>query len=221
MYTNRMVWKMLSVLVLTALLAGCGAPTTVVVPTSTPIPTIDPLPTFNAVSTQAAQTVVAELTKNAPTATPIIPTETPAPTNTPAPTETPAPTSTATRVFIPWTQTPTATVAAYGCTVTSVSPKSSDTIKVDQDFDASWTVKNTGTQTWVSGNVDILFGSGTKMQTSGDAFDLQHDVAPNGTYTFTVDMKAPSNDGSYSTSWGIHLEDGSVCTMSLNISVSK
>lgn len=205
-------------LILALTLAGCSpAPT----PLPTAVPTIDPQPTFNAIITQAVQTMAAELTLNAPTATPVIPTDTPAPTETPAPTNTPAPTETPTRVFIPWTATPTATQAAYACTVTGVSPTTSDTIKVDQDFDAKWSLKNTGTQTWYAGNTDIAYIDGTKFQTSGDLKDLSSDVAPNGTYTVVIDMKAPSSDGTYSATWGIFLEDGSVCTLNLKINVTQ
>lgn len=220
MILKSKVWKILSGVLLAALMVGCSAPTPVI---PTPEPTVDTRPTMEAVATQAVQTMVANLTQNAPTATPVTPTSTPAPTNTSAPvaTETPAPTSTATRVFIPWTKTPTATAIIYGCSVTSVSPKSTDTITVDQDFDGKWTVKNTGSKTWSSGNTDIRFVDGTKFQQNGDIYDLASDVAPNGTYTITIDMKAPSGDGTYSASWGIFLEDGSVCSLGLTINVTK
>jgi hypothetical protein len=219
MFFKKLVWNILSVVVLAAGLVGCAAPTALPTPTLTVVPTVDPKPTFDAVSTNAAQTVVADLTKNAPTATQV-PTETLVPTNTPAPTDTPAPTSTPTRVFIPWTQTPTPTQAAYGCTVTDVSPKSGATLKVGEDFDGKWSLTNSGTKTWTAGNVDISHISGEKFG-AGATFDLDHDVAPNGTYTFAVDMRAPDNDGSYSSTWGIYLEDGSVCQLSLNIKVTK
>lgn len=219
MYSIRMVWKLLSALVLIAVLAGCSAAPT---PTPTAVPTIDTRPTFDAVSTQAAQTVVANLTLTAPTATPVTPTSTAAPTDTPAPTETPSPTGTATRVFIPWTKTPTATQAPYACSITSVSPTTSDTIKVSQDFDGKWAVKNTGSKTWVRGNTDIKFLSGTNFQKAGKTLiDMTSDVAPNGTYTVVIDMTAPATDGSYSTAWGISLGDGSTCELDMSINVTK
>jgi hypothetical protein len=220
MYSKPMVWKILSGLVLIAVLAGCGAAPTATA-TSTPAPTIDTKPTFDVVSTQAAQTVIANLTLTAPTATPVTPTSTPTMTNTPAPTGTPTLTPTETRVFIPWTKTPTPTQAAYSCVVTEVLPSSSDAQKVDENFDGVWTVKNTGTQTWASGNTDIRYISGTRFQKNTDTVDLNQDVAPNGTYKVTIDMIAPGSDGTYNTSWGIYLEDGSVCTLNLTINVSK
>lgn len=217
MYSKTNMW--ISLLGIVALaLAGCSPTPT---PTPTLIPTIDVQPTLNAVSTQSAQTVVAALTLNAPTATPVVPTDTPAPTNTPAPTDTPAPTATETRAFIPWTKTPTATAVVYGCTVTAVSPVSDATLTVNQDFDGKWTVKNSGTETWHAGNTDIRFIEGTSFQQGGDVYDLGNDVAPNGTYTIAIDMKAPGSDGTYSASWGIYLEDGSVCTLNLKFNVKN
>ncbi len=218
--------KLLPLLLAAAVLAGCGAGPTVA-PTFTQAPTTDPRPTFDAIASQAAQTVIAELTVNAPpTNTPVPPTETPVPpTATPAVTDTPAPTSTPTRVFIPWTLTPTATQPAYGCTVTNVTPKSSDTIKVDQEFDAAWTVQNTGTQPWLAGNTDIAFVGGAALHDrpsdSSDLRDLTSDVAPNGTYTVTIDMQAPSGDGTHTTSWAIQLEGGATCQLNLTINVTR
>jgi len=220
MVPKSIVWK--TFLVLAAVILGsCTAAPAAVTPTQAP--TVDLKPTYDAIATQAVQTMVADMTKNAPTATPVIPTDTPVPTNTipPLPTETPAPTQTPTRVFIAWTSTPTATQAAYACSITSVSPKSSDKIKVDQDFDGSWSLKNTGTKTWNAGNTDIHFSEGTRFHTGSDLKDITSDVAPNGTYTVVIDMKAPSSDGTYTTTWAITLEDGSVCTLGMTINVTK
>lgn len=221
MISKYMVRITLAGLILALALAGCTTPTPAPAPTLTTAPTVDTKPTFDAISTQAAETVVANLTLTAPSATPVRPTNTPEPTSTTGPTETPLPTATATRVFIPWTKTPTATAIVYGCTVTAVSPTSSDKITVDQDFDGKWTVKNNGSKTWNAGNTDIRFVDGERLQQGGDIYDLSSDVAPNGTYTVTIDMKAPSNDGTHSTSWAIYLEDGSTCALNLTINVTK
>lgn len=220
MFSKSILGKILSVIITAAILVGCSAAPTA---TPTPVPTVDLQPTLDAVANQAVQTMIAKLTLDAPTATPVIPTDTPAPTNTipPLPTDTPAPTQTPTRVFIPWTSTPTATQPVYNCTVTSVSPTTSDTITVDQDFDGKWTVKNSGVKPWSAGNTDIKYVEGTKLHTGGDLLDLGSDVAPNGTYSIVIDMKAPSSDGTYSTTWGIYLEDGSVCSLTLKINVTE
>ena len=222
MFAKTKVWNLISVLAIAAALVGCSAAPTLT-PTPTPLPTIDPKPTFDAISTQAAATVVANLTLTAPTVTPVTPTATTPPTNTPAPTDsdTPTVTATATKVFIPWTKTPTAEPVQYSCQVTSVSPKSSDTLKVDQDFDGKWTIKNTGTKTWDSGYSDFKFLSGTALHTGSALVDMTSDVAPNGTYTVTIDMKTPSGDGTFKTTWGLSMSEGTTCNLSLTINVTK
>ena len=218
MSVKTKVWALITGWFLLASLAGCGpAPTA----PPTPIPTIDPKPTFEAISTQAAQTVIANLTLTAPTTTPIPPTATQAPTFTPAPTETPAPTVTATRVFIPWTKTPTTAPPEYSCLIVSVSPKSTDTIKVDTAFDGSWSLKNNGTKAWTADSSDFRYVSGDKLQSKSDLYDLKSDVAPNGTYTVTVDMKTPSGDGTFTTTWGLVMNDGSICNLTMTFNVTK
>jgi hypothetical protein len=219
MSAKLQIVKLFGGVMLIAFLAGCSAATPTAMPTA--VPTIDPKPTFDAISTRAVETAIAGMTQNAPTATSVPPTDTPPPTPTVGPSNTPAPTATSTQVFIPWTKTPTATQPVYSCTVTNVSPKSSDTVKVDADFDGSWTLKNTGTSAWSAGNIDIRYVDGTKFQTSGDLYDLSSDVAPNGTYTVTVDMKAPSGDGTYTAKWGLYMDGGYLCQFTMNINVSK
>lgn len=220
MFVKSKVWSLLKGLVLIAALAGCTAAPTAA-PTPTPIPTIDPRPTFNAIATQAVQTMVVDLTLNAPTATPIPPTFTPTVTLTPAPSETPGPTVTETRVFIPWTKTPTEVPPEYTCIITAVSPQPSDTITVDQEFDAAWSIKNSGKKAWLKDNSDVKFLDGTQLQTSGNMVDLKSDVAPNGTTTVVIDMKAPSGDGTYTTTWGLYMNEDAVCNLSLTINVTK
>ena len=215
--------KILAAAVLAASLVSCST-------APTPAPTVDAQPTFNAIYTQGAQTMVANLTMNAPTSTPVTPvtptstptlTSTPAPTSTPQPSNTPGPTETPTHVYITWTFTPTPTQPAFACIITGVSPSSSDKITVDQDFDAKWSLKNSGTATWTSANSDFRFIDGTRLHTKGDIVDLKSNVAPNGTTSISMDMKAPSGDGTYTTKWGLYMDDGSVCTLSLKINVTK
>jgi len=160
MRSKTIAGKILAVLA-AVMIAGCGAAPTAI---PTAVPTVNLQPTFDAIANQAVQTMIANLTLNAPTATPVTPTDTPEPTATSTPilpTETPAPTSTPTRVFIAWTHTPTPTQPAYNCTLTSAATVPSGTLKVDQEFDAKWTVKNSGLKPWVSSNTDARFVDGT------------------------------------------------------------
>jgi hypothetical protein len=224
MNSKSILWRTLAGLILVAILAGCSTATPTLAPTPTQAPTTNPQPTFDAIASQAAATVIANLTLTAPTATmPPTATNTPAVTNTPAFTSTPLPpTATATLAFIPWTKTPTTAPADYACSVTGVSPASSTAIKVGSDFDANWTLKNTGVKTWVSSDIDVRYSSGEKFQKNGkDIYDLPGDVAPNGTTTIVVDMIAPANDGTHTAVWVVNFPDGNTCTLNLKINVTK
>jgi hypothetical protein len=218
MFRNKILIKLLCGLAALMVFASCSP-----APTAEPtvVPTIDVKPTFDTIATQSVATAIAEMTLNAPSPTPVPPTNTPEPTATPAPSNTPEPTATATQVFIPWTKTPTATVPVFSCTVTDVSPKSTDTIKVDQDFDGRWMLKNSGTSTRSGGNIDVRYVSGTKLHSGGDLYDLSGDVAPNGTTTIAIDMRAPSGDGTFTTTWGLYQEGAYICQFSLTLNVSK
>jgi len=236
MHAKPMPLKILAVLLIAAILAGCSLQFNVPTPTTAPTiahnteenskpttaPTEDVQPTLDMVKTQAAQTVVAELTLNAPTATPITPTSTATATVTLGPTNTPVPpTAKPTATFIPWTATPkyTATPLGYACVITEATPKSTDQIKVSTDFDGRWVVKNTGTITWLKSGVDFKYISGTKFQVLGDLFDMKSDVAPDASYTVIVDMKAPVDAGTYQTTWAIVQGSLTICTLNLTVTV--
>lgn len=215
------LWRLLTAVAMLTILAGCSAAATPAPTTPTPVtPTADTQATFAVVQTQAVATAEAQMTLNAPTATPVTPTSTPAPTDTPTPAGTPTQTATPTHVFIPWTKTPTAAPADYNCTVTAVK-KSVSPVTVGINFDTVWSLKNSGIKTWNSADLDVKYSSGDKLQSKGDLYDLPHDVAPNGTVDITVDMKAPANDGTYTTAWVINFPDGNNCNLTVSVDVSK
>ncbi|HEX2981531.1 MAG TPA: NBR1-Ig-like domain-containing protein [Anaerolineaceae bacterium] len=217
MFRKSKLYIVAAFVLLTALLTGCaGAQATPEV-----TPTIDPQPTYAFVQTQAVQTAIAEMTLNAPTATPTLePTATLQPTATLAPTQV-LPTATATYRPITASATATGTPVAMGCTVTEQSPANGTDLKPGADFDARWTVKNTGSQTWAADSMDFSYVTGqTKMHTGGDTLDLKQDVPSGGTYTIVLDMTAPSNSGTYTTSWAlVGGGSGTLCTLSVSIDV--
>lgn len=224
------LWKIAAFVLIAAILAGCQ--------TAQPSlePTVNTEPTFSLIQTQAVQTAVMNMTLNAPSATPVMFTETSAPTEAAptmaAPTETatteptltlaPAlPTATPTRTLVPWTVTPafTATSSAYNCTITEQSPPFGYDLRPGIDFDGKWIVKNTGTQPWVTSEVDIKYVSGTKFQSKVDMLDLSANVAVGGSYTIIVDMFAPTTTGRYSTAWAIVRGGQTICTLPITIDV--
>jgi hypothetical protein len=212
MSSKNFMLRIIVGVLLVAVLAGCSSPT----PTPTLIPTEDIQPTLNAVKTSAAMTVIANLTLTAPTITPTS-TITLTSTATTVPSNTPLPSSTATATFIPWTLTPTQ--AAYECRITSTSPAANTTFAPNADFDANWAVKNTGLQKWISNEIDIRYLSGTRLQKTVDVVDLKNDVASGDSYTITIDMRAPADIGTYTTTWVIVRGDQVICNLPLTIIV--
>jgi len=229
----------MAVVVMTAFLMGCTTQTVTVIPTTPPQATSDPQPTFNAVQTQAAQTVIANLTKNAPTATPVKLTNTVAPSATSAPTSTPtsAPTSTPTVALtatlaatVAPTLTPTQavklstltpTLSTYNCANLSQAPLNTDVMPPYADFDGVWVVQNTGSQLWTNADLDILYLSGTRLQKRADVNEVPFtvSVSHNEQYTVRVDMKAPAVPGVYNTMWAIMKGSRAICNLGLTITV--
>lgn len=221
----------MTVVILTAVLMGCTTQTVTVIPTTPPQATIDPKPTFNAIQTQAAQTVIANLTKNAPSATPVKPTNTVAPSATSAPTNTPtvaptatlaatvAPTSTPTLAVKLWTLTPT--LSTYNCANLSQAPLKTDVMAPYADFDGVWVVQNTGSEIWNNTDLVILYLSGARLQKRADVNNVPFTVSVSHgeQYTVRVDMKAPAVPGVYNTLWAITKGSRAICNLSLTITV--
>lgn len=210
--TKLLVW----VLAL-ALILAC-------VPTfSTPgIPTTDP----GAVNTFIAQTVDSASRQTAAA----IPTSTSTPTVTPTvSTETPSPTPTSTVVFVLPTFTvvviPTFTSSGggtssenYSCQVTRVSPANGTTLDPREDFDAIWTVRNNGQRNWDRTSIDHLYERGDRIhKVSG--YDLDENVRVGNSIDLGVDMQAPKDPGTYTTTWVLRTGNREFCTMTLTIVV--
>lgn len=221
------LWKIAAVVLVAVMLAGCGGAQPSLEPT------VDAQPTYSAIQTQAVQTALAEMTLNAPTATPELPTATALPPTeavTEAPTATPEPVVVITTVMptvlptntrVPATLAPaaTATPSSYNCSVTDSSPDFGWDIRPGGDFDGRWTVKNTGTDAWKASEVDIKFVSGTKFHTNVEAMDLGADVAKDGSYSIVVDMLAPNETGRFSTTWAVVRGSQTLCVLPLTIDV--
>jgi len=225
MSIKQMGWRLLMVLTLAGLLAGCSSPTATLAPTTAPTtaptaaPTIDLQPTLNAVKTQSAATVIAGLTQNAPTATPVTPTETqpPQPTATPAPSSTPLPSATATLkpILTPWTLVPTQ--AAYSCAILSYYPTKDVSYPPLSNFDVTWVIKNTGKDRWLATETQLHYVDGVKMQKFGDTVNLKTDVAPGQAYTMGIDMVAPSTTGTYRITWKLTYGSQYICTLTMDV----
>ncbi len=93
-----------------------------------------------------------------------------------------------------------------GCTVVSQSPADGTTVTIDTPFTTTWVLKNTGSDKWSHGEVDLRYVgayNNIQMHTGSDLYDLPADVKPGETYTFSVPMIAPWNMGTYGEMWEV------------------
>ena len=185
-------------------------------------PAIDP----GAVNTFIAQTVNAASTQTAAS----MPSLTPSPTITPiVNTDTPIPTATATVIFILSSPTPLiiptftssgggTSTENYSCQVTRVTPANGSAFNPRDDFDAIWTVRNNGQKNWDRNSVDYTYSSGAKIhKISG--YDLDENVRVGNSLDLGVDMQAPKDNGTYTTTWTMHAGNKTFCTLTLTIVV--
>jgi predicted small secreted protein len=199
------ILSFLLVLVAAFLLAGCGSNTGVggASPDEQAIHT-QVAGTLQAEATQAAgATAVAQLTQMAqsqPTATlESSPTATLPPTATPTtapPTQTSAP-PTPTKPPVPcdWAQF-----------VSDVTVKDGTSFRPDEKFTKTWRLKNIGTCTWTT-DYSLAYSSGTTMD-GPERVRLSRKVAPGETIDISVDLIAPSGDGTYTGKWMLRNANG-------------
>jgi len=132
-------------------------------------------------------------------------------------TPSPLPTETVTEVVLLPSSTPTE--LGYACMLAVAKPLDGSNVDYDSSFDGSWIVKNGGTETWDSTQVEIHYLTGTKFQTKTDKLKLPRDVPPGSSLKFTVDMKAPADVGTYYSTWGLVLGNKVFCRWTIAIRV--
>lgn len=206
------IWAIALVLVM-----ACGIPS--FAPQTAP--TVDP----GLVHTLIAQTANAAATQTAAALPSATPTSTAVPTRN---TETPTPTATSTMVFLYFSPTPVVLPVLtnakgsgnYSCEVTRVSPPNGSIFNPRDDFDAIWTVKNTGKRNWDRTEMDYIYATGAKMHiVSG--YDLAEDVAIGRSTNLGVDMRAPKDLGTYTTIWTMRRGERTFCELRLTIVVRQ
>lgn len=79
------------------------------------------------------------------------------------------------------------------------------TFKPGESFTKTWTVRNDGDCTWTNA-YKFVFVSGNRMEGAASQ-NLTSSVAPGSNVTFSVNLTAPSSDGSYTGTWKIQAPD--------------
>lgn len=180
-------------------------------PTANPTATANP----NAVFTAAAQTVAVQLTKNALQNPTNAPATTAPPTDTaPAVTDTPQP-STLASITPPGLVLATATAPVVvqpttACDaaqfVADVSIPDGTSFHAGTSFTKTWRIKNTGTCTWKS-SYTLVFDSGDQMG-GPSSQGLGSSVGPGQSVEISVNLQAPSTNGTFRGYWGLKNASG-------------
>lgn len=188
-------------------------------------PTMEPLPPppVDVMGTNAAQTMAVVQTQLASTATPFVtlpalptvPSPTAGMTSTPIPSKTPVPS------FTPYgykpSQTPggptsSAITALPGDTclkgefVADVTIPDGTRMNPGQTFTKTWRIRNAGTCPWAA-DFTLIYFKGDKMG-GPDFINLPHVVAPGQTIDLSLNLTAPSSNGSYQGYWKFQDQTG-------------
>jgi len=99
-----------------------------------------------------------------------------------------------------------------------MTPANGNTFNPRDDFNEVWTVKNIGQKKWDRTSVDFIYSSGDKIhKISG--YDLTSNVAVGESIDLGVDMQAPKNSGTYTTTWTLRVGNKTFCPLTLTIVV--
>ena len=179
------------------------------------------------------QTIVVATAGAAQTQTALVlppPSDTPTATLIPSltPTETPSPTATIIFIIPTFTNSPTATSpatatqsggnAGEGCELVDQSPANGTVYDSRERFNVEWTMRNTSDETWNADSIDFFHSAGRDMHDS-DILDLPNNVRPDREITFRVAMRAPGNDGTYTSTWTLGAGRETLCRVSVRIVV--
>ncbi len=229
---RTILWLILGLVIL-----SCGTPVLVAPPSSVSEP--------DSVETVVAQTADAAQTQTMRALPPsLTPSLTPAATKTA--TVTPTPTATILFLFPTNTSVPTSffedTVGngtgdnsenndseddderirrrqLWACRVLSKNPADEMVVIGGSSLKTTWTVENTGTETWPKKSVDIVYVSGTRLNEGKPYYDIPRAVAPGGTVTISVTMNFPKRQKDYQTRWGLKIGRTEFCTVKFEFSV--
>jgi heat shock protein HslJ len=150
----------------------------------------------------------------APAATPTFTQIPPTTTNTPKPV-----------VIVP-TATPTKppTTSTNECKVISAKPQGLKLKPKQSDADMRAELRNMSKDTWKGNEIDFVLidtANGVKIHKGADVWDLGVDIAPDGTYIFSLDLVAPDEKGTFGETWAMKRGKETLCSWSIYIIVEK
>jgi len=189
-------------------------------------PAVAPSAVPSAVNTFIVQTADAASTQTAAAQPTASPTQTF--TSTPRFTETASPTPTRTFIFIlpgatllsPTLQglTSGTSNSAYGCRVFNIEPPNGTVLLARTDFIAKWSVKNIGKNDWFRATMDYVYSSGERLHKVA-SYSIPKGAEPGKNVVLPVDMEAPKDRGTFTTTWALVVDNHYFCPLTLTIVV--
>jgi hypothetical protein len=235
MKSKSTIHKLLvTILLLGLLLSACSPKAPAATPTPSAPDALEATIDMGVLETQVAETVYAEVTQAAlllPSETPLPPTDTVVaatliPTNTSfvLSTNTAQPAvvlQTNTTIYPTYTPyyTETPEDQNFRCAIINQTIAYDEVMFSGEEFEAGWTIENKGKAYWSDAGIDIVYVSGTKMQTVSSRYDLGQDVPPTGNVSFSISMRAPSTPGTYDAYWTFQGDPGTFCPLYVRIKV--
>jgi len=97
-------------------------------------------------------------------------------------------------------------------------PVNGTSLQKNQDFDMTWTFKNTGTTTW-NNKYYITFFGGNRIGNGDNTYFLVKEVKPGELGSITVKMIAPDRTGDYKSIWML-MSDQNKAIIELNVLIN-
>lgn len=106
------------------------------------------------------------------------------------------------------------------CTIIAINPIPA--LKPREDFDAVWTVQNTGLSDWDMRRYIFKYRGGEEMHKRENKQFLPYTVERGWSFDFAVDMLAPETPGWHTTTWAlVFRDDSTVCEMKISVFVEE
>ncbi len=147
-------------------------------------------------------------------------TETASPTASPTPSATPTTSPTPSQTSLSFLGYATSTASVVLCNnsiyVSDVTIADGTVLAPDEAFTKTWLLQNTGTCTWGE-DYAITFASGAEMD--GSSTEIDETVSPGEEVYVSVDLIAPSSEGTYVGYWKMADSDGNTFGTSVYVQI--
>jgi hypothetical protein len=102
----------------------------------------------------------------------------------------------------------------WTCLVLGSTPPRNTTQKPGRDFYVTWSVMNTGTETWPNNGIDFVYESGYRTE-QRQIQDLSRSVVTGDGIDLKILLTAPERSGTYNAIWALRVGKYAFCHMKI------